>query len=158
TGDSATEALSRQSCSNVLCVPSNCYFWFLECQCEVSAFDSPCGRPRRCAPNNLHAVVMTVGFLGGMVVPDGDEIRRWSTSDVPQAGRLDYFATALSDAVSPLMLDSADPLTFHADASFAQLDVIGVFKATASCYVSSRGPSEIARAREHTFSLIVGLD
>src|SRR5262249_8856829 len=75
-----------------------------------------------------------------------------------QAGRLDYFATALSDAVSPLMLDSADPLTFHADASFAQLDVIGVFKATASCYVSSRGPSEIARAREHTFSLIVGLD
>jgi hypothetical protein len=55
---------------------------------------------------------------------DSDEIRRWSTGDVPQAGRLDYFAAALSDAVSPLMLDSADPLSFRADASFAQLDAL----------------------------------
>ena len=47
-----------------------------------------------------------------------DAIKRWSTADVPQAKRVDYFAASLSEAIIPFSVDNADPGTFRAELSF----------------------------------------
>lgn len=85
--------------------------------------------------------------------PDG--VQRWSTLDVPQTKRLDYFAGALSEAVYPLGVDRADPRTFQAEVSFAQLGSIGVCKTIGSPHLSFRGPGELARTNDHTFNLLM---
>jgi AraC-like DNA-binding protein len=85
-------------------------------------------------------------------------IKRWSTSDVPQQNRLDYFAAALSEAVNPLGVESADdPRTFHAELSHAELSTIDVVKTVGSPHVSIRGRSELARIKEHKFNLLMTL-
>jgi AraC-like DNA-binding protein len=87
-----------------------------------------------------------------------DGIKRWSTADVPQQNRLDYFAAALSEAVNPLGVDNADPRTFRAELSHAQLAAIAVSKTVGSPHVSIRGRSELARVKEHKFNLLMTLE
>jgi AraC-like DNA-binding protein len=84
-----------------------------------------------------------------------DAIQRWSTADVAQARRLDYFASALSEAVYPLGIDRADPTTFNADVSFAHLGSIGVCKTIGSAHHSRRGQSELARTADHSYVLLM---
>ena len=86
-----------------------------------------------------------------------DEIRRWSTADVAQTQRLDYFAAALSESVYPLGIDRVDSRNFHADVSFAHLGSIGVCKTIGSPHHSFRGRSELARTSDHCFSLLMTL-
>lgn len=86
-----------------------------------------------------------------------DPVKRWSTVDVAQKDRLDYFAAALSEAVNPLGVNNADPRTFRAELSFAHLGAIGVFKTIGSPHVSFRGPNELARCRGHGFNLLMTL-
>ena len=57
-----------------------------------------------------------------------DPVQRWSTAEVEQKRRLDYFAGALSEAIYPLGVDHADARTFEAELSFAHLGSIGVCK------------------------------
>lgn len=85
-------------------------------------------------------------------------IRRWSTADVPQADRQDYFAAALSESLIPISVDNLDPASFHAEVGFAQLDSIGICKVSGAAHRSFRGPSEFARTREHRFNLIMSLN
>ena len=81
-----------------------------------------------------------------------DAVKRWSTADVPQESRLDYFAAALSEAVNPLSIGNADPRTFRAELSHAQLGAIGVSKRIGSPHGAFRGRSELARIQErHNF-------
>ena len=88
-----------------------------------------------------------------------DPVQRWSTAHVPQANRADYFAAALGEAVIfPLAVENVDPLTFHAEVSFAHLDAIGVCKMAGAPHGSFRGPSELARTREHKVNLIMALN
>ena len=90
---------------------------------------------------------------------DTDEVQRWCTTDVPQASRVDYFAAALGEAIIfPLGVDRVDPQTFQAEVSFANLDAIGVCKVIGSPHRSFRGPSELARTREHKVNLIMTLN
>jgi AraC-like DNA-binding protein len=84
-----------------------------------------------------------------------DAIRRWSTADVPQAHRVDYFAAALSEAIFPLIVEDADPRTFQAQASSAHFGTISVCKASGSPHGIFRGRTELARTDDHSF--IVGL-
>ena len=84
-------------------------------------------------------------------------IKRWSTTDVPQAKRLDYFAAALSEAVIPFAVNQADPLTFRAQISCAQLDAIRVCKTIGSRHRSFRGRGELARTGEDSFHLLMTL-
>ena len=86
-----------------------------------------------------------------------DVIKRWSTTDVPQAKRLDYFAAALSEAVIPFAVNQADPLTFRAQISCAQLDAIRVCKTIGSRHRSFRGRGELARTGEDSFHLLMTL-
>jgi AraC family transcriptional activator of tynA and feaB len=88
---------------------------------------------------------------------NSDALQRWSTADVPPANRLEYFANALSKAAIPVAVDSADPLTFGADISFASLGSIWVCKASGSPLRSSRGASELARSDRHSLNLIMSL-
>jgi hypothetical protein len=84
-----------------------------------------------------------------------DEIKRWSTNGVAQRKRLDYFAGALSDAIYPLGVDRADPRTFQAEVSSANLGSIRVCKTIGSPHQSYRGRSELARTNDHIFNLLM---
>jgi AraC-like DNA-binding protein len=88
-------------------------------------------------------------------VKAADEIRRWSTAEVAQTRRLDYFASAISDAVYPLGVHRADQRTFQADVSFAHLGSIGVCKTTGSPHQSYRGRNELARTNDHCFIILM---
>jgi AraC-like DNA-binding protein len=99
---------------------------------------------------------MRTSFIG-----DGeamaDEIRRWSTIDVAQTRRLDYFAAALSESVYPLGVDRADPLNFQAEVTFAHLASIGVCKTVGSPHRSYRGRRELAKTADRCFSILMTL-
>ncbi len=86
-----------------------------------------------------------------------DGIMHWSTADVPQAKRLDYFAAALSEATFPIGVDNADPRSFHAEVSAAHLGALSVCKAIGSPHGAFRGRSEIARTDGHIFNLAMTL-
>jgi AraC-like DNA-binding protein len=86
-----------------------------------------------------------------------DPVKRWSTASVAQTRRLDYFAAALSESVYPLAIDRANPQSFQADVSFAQLSSIGVCKTIGSPHHACRGRSELARTAHHCFSILTVL-
>ena len=86
-----------------------------------------------------------------------ESIKRWSTADVPQAKRLDYFAAALSEATFPISIDNADPKSFHAEVSSAHFGTISVCKALGSPHTALRGRAELARTNGHSFNLIMTL-
>jgi AraC-like DNA-binding protein len=88
------------------------------------------------------------------VAPPG-EIRYWSTQEVPQAQRLEYFSAALGDAVVPFAIDRADPLRFQVQASFAHLGTLGIWHNSVSPHRSLRGPAHVARTDEHKFHLLM---
>lgn len=92
-----------------------------------------------------------------MPAVEHDEIRRWSTGDVPQARRLDYFASAIGEALYPIALDRADPQTFRAEVSFAKLGAIEVCKASGSPNANSRGRKELAATGDHRFNILMTL-
>jgi len=84
-----------------------------------------------------------------------DVVQSWSTGDVPQPRRLDYFAGALSDAVYPIGIHHADAQTFHAKLSVARLASVGVCMTSGAPHASFRGRSELARTAAHTFNLLM---
>jgi AraC-like DNA-binding protein len=86
-----------------------------------------------------------------------DPIKRWSTADVPQDKRLDYFVSAIDNALYPIGLDSADPRTFRAEVSSAELGSIGISKVTGSPHINFRGKKEIARTVDHRYILLMML-
>ena len=86
-----------------------------------------------------------------------DPIKRWSTADVPEDKRLDYFVSAIDDALYPIGLDSADPRMFRAEVSSAELGSIGISKVTASPHINFRGKREIARTGDHRYILLMVL-
>jgi AraC-like DNA-binding protein len=86
-----------------------------------------------------------------------EPIKRWSTADVPQAKRLEYFAAALSEATIPISIENADPVTFHAEVSSAHLGTISVCKARGSPHGAFRGRRELARTNDHSFNLVMTL-
>jgi AraC family transcriptional activator of tynA and feaB len=83
-----------------------------------------------------------------------DPVQRWSTADVPQAERMDYFAARMSETTYPLGIDPADAANFSADVSAAQIGGLTVCKTVASPMRNYRGREELARTGEHTFHLI----
>jgi AraC-like DNA-binding protein len=66
---------------------------------------------------------------------------------------LDYYAAAVGECTIPHGFDDADPKTFQAEMSFAQLSEIGLCKVFGSRHRSFRGPSELARTPEHMYNM-----
>ena len=86
-----------------------------------------------------------------------DSVRRWSTADVPQTERLEYYAAALSEAVVPFSVDDADRQTFHNEVRFAELGTLAVTTTMGAAHRSFRGRSEFARTNGHSFNLLMTL-
>ena len=84
-------------------------------------------------------------------------VHRWSTRDVPQPERLEYFAAAVSEAITPVVIDGADAVSFHGDVSLAKLGAIDVSRSSGSPHRSSRGRKELARSTGHVFNLLTTL-
>lgn len=84
-----------------------------------------------------------------------EQVHRWSTGDVAEAKRLDYFAGALSEAVHPLGVDRVDARTFHAEVTSARFGGVSVCKTIGAPHRSFRGQSELARTTVHTFNLLM---
>jgi AraC-like DNA-binding protein len=91
-------------------------------------------------------------------VANSPEIKQWSTSDVDPTRRLDYFASALSEAIVPFGLSGGDSQDFQAELKSTRLDVLGLSKLKGAPHQSVRGASELARTRNHGFNLIMSLD
>ena len=83
-----------------------------------------------------------------------DPVQRWSTSAVPQAERMDYFAARMSETAYPLGCDPADAANFNADTSAAEIGGLTVCKNVSSPTCTYRGREELARTGEHTFFLV----
>lgn len=107
------------------------------------------------------ACVVGCAFLSeGEPVPRAtiSSVRRWSTAEVTRPSRVDHYAAALSEAIMPFGIHRADPLTFHAEVSAAQLDEITVCKVDASRHGAFRGEEELARTRKQRLNLVLVLD
>lgn len=109
-------------------------------------------------------VVGTRNRFGAEDAPDGastalsldiSRVQRWSTADVPQPQRADYFAAALSEAAVPFGVDGVDPGTFHAEVSFTSLDAIGICSTAGAAHRSFRATRELASTSDHCFYLLV---
>ncbi|MDY0749029.1 AraC family transcriptional regulator [Paucibacter sp. R3-3] len=90
-------------------------------------------------------------------VSDCSEIRSWSTADVPEPKRLDYFAAAVSEAILPLAIDRANPREFYAELKMARLADVGVTSVSGNAHSVFRGRAEIARNGEPCFNLMMSL-
>jgi AraC-like DNA-binding protein len=73
-------------------------------------------------------------------------VHRWSTRGLPQSERLDYFASALSEALIPISVEGAAAAGFQAEVSCASLGAIDVVRVDASPYRSFRGTEELSRS------------
>ena len=83
-----------------------------------------------------------------------DPVQRWSTADVPQANRMDYWAARFGETAYPIGCDPADAANFNAEGSAAQIGGLTVCKSVASPMRTYRRREELARTGEHTFHLI----
>lgn len=82
-------------------------------------------------------------------------IGRWSTNDVAQVDRMDYWAERLSSAFVPLSVDSADPMNFESEMESASLGSVNVLTHRGSGHTCHRARSELARSGEHGFNLVL---
>jgi AraC-like DNA-binding protein len=70
---------------------------------------------------------------------------------------VDFFASALSEAIFPIGVYNVDSGTFHAEVSSANLGTVSVCKAIGSPHGTFRGRSEMARTNGHVFNLAMTL-
>jgi AraC-like DNA-binding protein len=87
-----------------------------------------------------------------------DPVQRWTTANVEETRRLDYYEAALNEAVFPISITHADPRTFRAEMSFADFAGLGVCKQLGPPHGAIRGRSELARSTAHGFSLLMILE
>lgn len=90
-----------------------------------------------------------------MLGVEQDAVKRWSTAEVPQGRRLDYFAAALSEAIFPVTIGNANAGSFHAESRFSHVGALGVCKTSASPHAGFRGRTELARSSDHSFNLVL---
>lgn len=88
-------------------------------------------------------------------IPLRGSVQRWSTDDVPEAHRVDYYADTLASAVVPLAIMRRGDGPFEATLVSGTCGPIGMIAATGSPLVFVRGPSELRRTTEHGFRLIL---
>ncbi len=84
-------------------------------------------------------------------------LSRWSTSEVAPAMRFDYYANALSTALTPMLLIAGDPLKFESHMTAASAGSVSVIRQSGSSHSVRRDPFHADRAQEHTWHLIVNL-
>lgn len=81
-------------------------------------------------------------------------LQSWSTDDVAQDDRFDYFAHALSSAIVPMRVDGVEG-PFEAHMQIADAGPIAVVHQYGSAHRSFRLPEDVARSGEESFHLIL---
>ncbi len=84
-------------------------------------------------------------------------IQRWSTDDVPDEHRFDYYADALTTSIDPMRVASRGPEVFGAEITSAELGAISVIQGVGSAHRCIRDRTDIARSSEHNFHLILNV-
>jgi AraC family transcriptional activator of tynA and feaB len=86
-----------------------------------------------------------------------DLVQRWTTANVEQAKRLEYYEAALNRAVIPISIAHSDPQTFCFEMSYASFAGVGVCKQFGPPHGAIRGRRDIARSIAHNFTLLMNL-
>ncbi|MDY0749030.1 helix-turn-helix domain-containing protein [Paucibacter sp. R3-3] len=82
-------------------------------------------------------------------------VRRWSTADVDAVDSLDYYASAVGDALVPMSVGCGSRSNFHASMEMASLGPLELFRLFGSAHRVSRGETELARSERRLFHLVV---
>jgi len=92
-----------------------------------------------------------------MVVASSPEIISWSTTDVPQRQRFDYYASALTSTLVPMAVQSPCPGGFWADMQIADLGLLSVVRQIGSAHRCYREDPEHGRDEPRSFHLVINL-
>lgn len=82
-------------------------------------------------------------------------VHRWSTDDVPEAQRLDYYADALTSAIDPMGVARRIEGRFDAEITATSLGPIDVIRGIGSAHACVRTARDVARSGERNFHLIL---
>ena len=82
----------------------------------------------------------------------------WSTDAVDAIQRVDYYADALSSAITPMRMERlGDARQFRADMTMADLGLVTVLRQSGTAHRCFRDRSDLARANERTYHLCINL-
>jgi hypothetical protein len=85
------------------------------------------------------------------------EVTRWSTEEVGEPQRVDYYAAALESSVDPMCIASVGEGAFAAHITAAALGPLSAIHVQGEARALRRGKKELARSAEPHFRLIVNL-
>jgi AraC-like DNA-binding protein len=78
-----------------------------------------------------------------------------STTDVPPSQALDYYATAMQEALIPMSVQCPSRSHFHAAAESTRLGRLDLLRMVGSAHRVVRGPAELARSERRLFNLLL---
>lgn len=84
-------------------------------------------------------------------------IARWSTSDVAASSRFDYYADAVSNAITPMLLSASNPSEFDLNMEIAQAGPLTIIRQGGTRHIARRDPRADDRCSEHAFHLMINL-
>ncbi|SFI32699.1 AraC-type DNA-binding protein [Collimonas sp. OK307] len=84
-------------------------------------------------------------------------IQHWSTEEVTETERVDYFADVLSSSLCPMRVASRAKGPFRAEMLSSELGLITVIRQGGSAHQSHRGKKEIALSTERSYHLLIAL-
>jgi len=85
-------------------------------------------------------------------------IQRWSTDEVPQGSRFDYWSSILGQSLTPMSVGSDDPRQFAASLTEASMGAISVIEQDGSAHVSHRSARDVELSEHHSYHLLVSLN
>jgi AraC-like DNA-binding protein len=86
-----------------------------------------------------------------------DNIQRWTTSDVAERHRFDYYASALCSALVPMQVQGADPTGFWADMEVCDLGTMSIVRQVGKPHRAFRDDPEFGRDERRSFHLILNV-
>jgi AraC-like DNA-binding protein len=80
---------------------------------------------------------------------------RWSTADVPEPQRFEYYMNALWSALTPMQVASEAPRSFRSDMAVAELGLVSIVAQSGSAHRCFAETRDLARSAERTHHLII---
>jgi AraC-like DNA-binding protein len=89
------------------------------------------------------------------VRPSG--LQRWSTREVPESQRLDYYASTLTSAIDPMRVSRRVDGAFEAEITSTALGPISLIHGVGCAHDCMRDQKDIARSGERNFHLVLNV-
>ncbi|MEQ1731395.1 MAG: AraC family transcriptional regulator, partial [Vicinamibacterales bacterium] len=84
-------------------------------------------------------------------------LQRWSTRDVPESQRLDYYANTLTSAIDPMRVARRVEGAFEADITSTALGPIHLIHGAGVAHDCMRDQRDVARSGERNFHLVLNV-